>query len=166
MLVNLYRKLKLQYLKLLRSKGAPSIVARSFSLGIFIEFITLPTLGTAFLLLYPLNLLLRGNFAASLIGFIIGKFMLPVFFVINMSVGNKLIGSQLQHHVNEHMNHFSLPDLWLLIKHKGTAFFVGSAANGLIVSLLCYAIVFYGLHLYRKKKESRRLSLQLKKKLT
>ncbi|WCK55841.1 DUF2062 domain-containing protein [Aneurinibacillus sp. Ricciae_BoGa-3] len=166
MLVNLYRKLKLQYLKLLRAKGAPSIIARSFSLGIFIEFITLPTLGTAFLLLYPLNLLLRGNFAASLIGFIIGKFLLPLFFVINMSVGSKLIGSQIQHQANAHMSHFSLPDLWMLLKHKGAAFFVGSATNGIIVSLLCYAIVFYGLNLYRKKKQSRRLSMQLKKKLT
>ena len=55
----LYRKLKYQYVKLLRTKGAPSIIARSFSLGIFIEFITLPTLGIAFLFLYPLNRLLR-----------------------------------------------------------------------------------------------------------
>ncbi|WP_027416454.1 DUF2062 domain-containing protein [Aneurinibacillus terranovensis] len=158
---NVYRKLKLQYLKLLRSKGAPSIVARSFSLGIFIEFITLPTLGIAFLLLYPLNLLLRGNFTASLIGFIMGKFMLPLFFVINLSVGNRLIGRTLEQQAR-HASDFNLLALWTLVKEKGIAFFIGSATNGLVMSVLCYTLVFYGLHLYRKKKQARR-SLQLKK---
>lgn len=154
--------MKYQYIKLLRSKGAPSIVARSFSLGIFIEFITLPTLGSAFLLLYPLNLLIRGNFAASLIGFIMGKFVLPLFFVLNMSVGTMLIGDTLSPGTNE-MGHMGFIALWEFVKEKGVAFFVGSAANGSIMALICYVLVFYALQLYRKKRESRRLALQLNK---
>lgn len=48
MWTKLYRKLKLEYYKLIRMKGAPSFVARGFSVGIFVEFITLPTFGLAF----------------------------------------------------------------------------------------------------------------------
>lgn len=161
---NLFRKMKYQYLQLLRSKGAPSIVARSFSLGMFIEFITLPTLGAAFLLLYPLNLLIRGNFAAALIGFIMGKFILPVFFVLNMSVGNLIIGKELGQQANEQLDHASLSGFWSIlqfVKEKGVALFVGSAANGLVVAVICYILVFYGLQLYRKRKEERRLASQL-----
>ncbi|MED0679430.1 MULTISPECIES: DUF2062 domain-containing protein [Aneurinibacillus] len=155
--------MRYQYLKLLRSKGAPSIVARSFSLGIFIEFITLPTLGSAFLLLYPLNLLIRGNFAASLIGFVMGKFILPLFFVLNMSVGNLLVGNKFGQDVSEQMSHMGFMMLWQFIKEKGIAFFVGSAANGSIVAIICYVLVFYALQLYRKKRQGRRLALQLEK---
>ncbi|HZG15891.1 MAG TPA: DUF2062 domain-containing protein, partial [Candidatus Bathyarchaeia archaeon] len=53
----LIRKAKYEYYKLIRMKGAPSFIARGFSVGMFVEFITLPTFGLAFLLLYPLNLL-------------------------------------------------------------------------------------------------------------
>ncbi|CEH29786.1 hypothetical protein AM501_24605 [Aneurinibacillus migulanus] len=159
----LYRKVKYQYVKLLRSKGAPSIVARSFALGIFIEFITLPTLGSAFLLLYPLNLLIRGSFAASLIGFVMGKFVLPIFFVPNLSVGNMLVGSKFGAAAHGHMGHMGLVALWEFVKEKGVAFLVGSATNGTIVAIICYALVFYALQLYRKKRENRRLALQLEK---
>ena len=164
MLLNLFRKLKYQYLKLLRSKGAPSIVARSFSLGMFIEFITLPTLGAAFLLLYPLILLVRGNFAASLIGFIMGKFILPLFFVLNMSVGNLIMGNELGQQANEQLDHASLSGFWSIlqfVKEKGIALFVGSLANGAVMAIICYILVFYGLQLYRKRKEARRLASQL-----
>lgn len=161
---NLFRKLKYQYLQLLRSKGAPSIIARSFSLGIFIEFITLPTLGAAFLLLYPLIRLARGSFAASLIGFIMGKFVLPVFFVINMSVGNFIVGKKFdQPHVNEHLHHHSLLSAVQFVKEKGITLFVGSLVNGTITAILCYVLVFYGLQFYRKRKEARRLAAQLSK---
>ncbi|BAU29227.1 hypothetical protein DFP93_1176 [Aneurinibacillus soli] len=161
---NLFRKLKYQYLKLLRSQGAPSIIARSFSLGIFIEFLTLPTLGAAFLLLYPLIRLVRGSFAASLIGFIMGKFVLPVFFVLNMSVGNFIVGKKLDHqHVNGHLHHHSFLSAVQFVKEKGITLFVGSAVNGTVTAILCYILVFYGLQFYRKRKEKRRLAIQLSK---
>lgn len=156
----LYRKLKYQYIKLLRAQGAPSIIARSFSLGIFIEFITLPTLGAAFLLLYPLNLLIRGNFAASLIGFVMGKFVLPIFFVINLSVGNMLIGKKMP---PPHQVEAASGSLLHMVKTKGIALFLGSATNGLVMALLCYTLVFYGLLLYRERKKKKRIALQLKR---
>ncbi|MBN6188357.1 DUF2062 domain-containing protein [Aneurinibacillus sp. BA2021] len=165
MWTKLFRKLKYQYIKLLRTKGAPSIIARSFSLGIFIEFITLPTLGSAFLLLYPLNMLIRGNFAASLIGFIMGKFALPLFFVLNLSVGNMLVGHKLGPETGGHINHTSIMALWAFVKQKGIAFFVGSAANGIVVAIACYALVFYALQLYRQRRESRRLEIRLDREI-
>lgn len=162
MVNKLYRKLKYQYLKLLRTTGAPSIIARSFSLGIFIEFITIPTLGMAFLLLYPLNVMLRGNFAASLIGYIMGKFILPLFFVINMRIGNILMNGNTAH--IHQIGESSHANIFALVKTKGLAFFVGSATTGLVVSLLCYGLVFSGLILYRNRKKKKRIAIQLKGK--
>lgn len=162
MINKLYRKVKYQYLKLLRTTGAPSIIARSFSLGIFIEFITLPTLGVAFLFLYPLNVLLRGNFAASLIGFVTGKFVLPVFFMINMSVGNRLINGQTVH--VQQMRESAHSSILELVKTKGTAFFLGSVTTGLVMAILCYTLVFYGLIFYRDRKKKKRVAIQLKRK--
>ncbi|MFT9847309.1 DUF2062 domain-containing protein [Aneurinibacillus sp. REN35] len=161
----LFRKMKYQYVKLLRAQGAPSIVARSFSLGIFIEFITLPTLGSAFLLLYPLNALIRGNFPASIIGFIMGKFVLPLFFVLNLSVGNLLVGHKAISETSGHMDHMNIMALWEFVKEKGIAFFVGSATNGTVVAIACYVLVFYALQLYRKKRESRRIEIRLEKEI-
>jgi uncharacterized protein (DUF2062 family) len=159
MLNKLYRNLKYQYLKLLRTKGAPSIIARSFALGIFIEFITLPTLGIAFLFLYPLNVLLRGNLAASLIGFIMGKFILPLFFVINLRVGTFILNGH-----SSTIQEAETASIFHLVKTKGIAFFLGSGATGLIVGVLCYFIVFSGLIFYRKQKNKKRIAMQIKSK--
>lgn len=162
MIRNIYRKLKYQFIKLLRATGAPSIIARSFSLGIFIEFITLPTLGMAFLLLYPLNILFRGNFAASIIGYIIGKFIFPLFFVINMKVGTWLTNGKAAH--IQQIGESSQSTIFTLVKTKGIAFFVGSATTGLVLALFCYGLVFYGLIHYRNHKKKRRMAIHLKSK--
>lgn len=142
-----YRKIKYYFLKLLRLRANPSIVARGFALGILIEFITLPTLGLAFLLLYPLAIFLRANFAASFIGFISGKFLMLFFLYWNYRVGNLLVGTKISEEV-EHISHFiSLA----MLKEKGLAFFLGSIVNGFIVALISYIIVYYLLLLYKKR---------------
>ena len=40
--------MRLDYLRILRTKGAPSQVARGVGYGIFVELIFFPTLGLAF----------------------------------------------------------------------------------------------------------------------
>jgi uncharacterized protein (DUF2062 family) len=152
----IYRKLKYEYYKLVRMKGAPSFVARGFSVGIFIEFITLPTLGLAFLLLFPMTRLFRCSFPASLIGFVIGKLVLPIFMLLNLKLGNTIIGRPLQEHV-EH-NHESFAGWLIWMKQNGIAYFTGSAAMGVIVAIGSYFLVYAALQWYRKKRARRSIA--------
>jgi len=152
MIKNTFRRIRLEYLKLLRTKGAPSIVAKGFALGVFLEFITLPTLGIAFFLLYPLNLLFRGSLPAALIGYLMGKVILPVFLYINYTLGNRLIGGSKQAVGSLRWHDFTSWHMW---KEKGLAFFVGSAIVGAVVAVVGYVLVYWALISYRRRKERR-----------
>jgi uncharacterized protein (DUF2062 family) len=147
---NIYRKLKYEYYKLIRMKGAPSFIARGFSIGMFIEFITLPTFGLAFLLLFPLTRLFRCSFPASLIAFVIGKIILPAFMLINLKLGNVLIGSKLQDPGEQ-----STDGLVTLIKQNLLAYLTGSAVVGFVVAVAGYFLVNAALQWYRKKRARR-----------
>lgn len=147
----IYRRLKYEYLKLIRMKGAPSIIARGFSVGIFVEFITLPTFGLAFILLYPMNLLFRSSVSASLIGFVIGKIMLPLFMLINFNIGNVLVGQPIQDHIEESQG------LIAMLKENLLAYLTGSAVMGVVVSIGSYFLIYLILFWYRKKRERRPL---------
>ncbi|USG67277.1 DUF2062 domain-containing protein [Brevibacillus ruminantium] len=149
----IYRKMKYEYYKLIRMKGAPSYVARGFSVGIFVEFITLPTFGLAFLLLFPLVKLFRCSFPAALIAFVIGKMVLPVFMVLNYRLGYSIIGRPLKEHL-EHNNE-SVGGWLVWMKEKGLAYFTGSAVMGLVVAIGSYFLVFAALQLYRRKRAKR-----------
>ncbi|MED1822580.1 DUF2062 domain-containing protein [Brevibacillus agri] len=156
MWTKLYRKLKLEYYKLIRMKGAPSFVARGFSVGIFVEFITLPTFGLAFLLLFPLIRLFRASLPAGLIAFVIGKLVLPIFMVINYNIGYALVGKPLQHPTDPHQAAWREWLVWM--QDKGLAYFTGSAVMGLFVAFASYFLVHGALQLYRRKKGRRSLS--------
>lgn len=149
------RRLKLEYYKLVRNKGASSLVARSFAIGMFIEFITLPTMGLAFLLLFPLIRLFRGSFPVSLIGFTLGKFIVPFFLVLNYKVGAMLLDLEASFPASAEP-FFSVQSL----KENGLVFLTGSALDGFAFAVLCYGLVYASLVLYRKRKEIRRLQRQ------
>ncbi|MGN7471588.1 DUF2062 domain-containing protein [Brevibacillus sp. SAFN-007a] len=155
MWTNLFRKLKLEYYKLLRMKGAPAFVARGFSVGIFVEFITLPTFGLAFLLLFPLVKLFRASLPAALIAFFLGKLVLPIFMVINYNIGYALVGKPLQHPAVQHQEAWQEWLVW--VQKKGLAYFTGSAIMGLFVAAASYFLVYAALQLYRRKKARRTL---------
>ncbi len=132
----LYRRLRLECLKLLRTPGAPSKVARGFSVGLFVEFITLPTLGAAFVLLFPLSSLFRGSVPASLIGFVFGKVILPPFLLLNFNLGRLLLGQQAIENAEGGFTFAFIKQHWL-------AFFLGSAISGAVVALLGFALVYW-----------------------
>ncbi|WP_027415965.1 DUF2062 domain-containing protein [Aneurinibacillus terranovensis] len=144
------RKIKHEYYKLIRNKGALSIVARSFAIGLFIEFVTLPTFGIAFLALFPLIRLFGGITSIALIGFLLGKVILPVFFYLNFNVGRFLIGRDVGNTVSHELHHtFSLA----FFKEKGLALLMGSFVDGLIMAGISYFVVYFFLLVYRKRKE-------------
>jgi uncharacterized protein len=148
----LYRRMKYEYYKLIRMKGAPSFVALGFAIGIFVEFITLPTFGIAFLLLFPLVKAFRCSMPAAIIGFVMGKVVLPLFLVLNYKLGYLIIGHPV-------LYGFSAPykawQTWLLwIEEKGLAYFTGSAVMGLAVALASYFLVMLALQWYRNRKKT------------
>lgn len=145
----IYRKLKYEYYKLIRMKGAPSFIARGFGVGMFIEFITLPTFGAAFLLLFPMTRLLRSSFSASLIGFVIGKIILPIFMLPNLKLGNVILGKKppLEGGGPEGLVH--------MIKQNVLAYLTGSAVLGVVVAIGSYFLVYAALQWYRKKRTRR-----------
>ena len=49
--VRLLRRVRLDYLKILRTEGAPTQVARGVGYGIFVELLFFPSLGLAFILM-------------------------------------------------------------------------------------------------------------------
>lgn len=151
----MYRKLKMEYYKLLRMKGAPAFVARGFSIGMFIEFITLPTFGLAFLLLFPLTRYFRASLPASLIAFVIGKLILPIFMIVNYNIGYVLIAKPLHGDIIQYSQPWMQWISWM--KEKGLAYFTGSAVMGSIMAVVSYFLVITILTLYRRKKVRRSL---------
>lgn len=149
----LYRRIKYETYKLIRMKGAPSFVALGFAVGIFVEFITLPTFGIAFLLLFPLVKAFRCSMPAAIIGFVMGKLVLPLFLVLNYRLGYLIIGHPSLYEI-------TLPNQtwqkWLVwIEETGLAYFTGSAIMGAVVALISYLLVMAALQLYRKKSRSK-----------
>lgn len=144
----LKNKWLLQYHKLIQSPGTPSMVARGFALGMFVEFITLPTLGIAFLLLYPLTIPLRTSFPVALIGFLFGKLIVPFFLFWNYKLGSLLLDMKAVGWDFSVQSLFSLA-AW---KERGLALLSGSSLVGLGVAGICYVMVYVLLVHHRRKK--------------
>ncbi|WP_325049978.1 DUF2062 domain-containing protein [Cohnella faecalis] len=63
------------------------MVAMGFAIGIAVEMFTLPTLGFAFVLIFPLVYLFKGNLPAALVGFVVGKVIYLPMAILNTMVG-------------------------------------------------------------------------------
>ncbi|RKP53990.1 DUF2062 domain-containing protein [Cohnella endophytica] len=149
-LQKLRRWLKYKYMMLIRAKGGASIVAMGFAIGLAIEMFTLPTLGFAFVLIFPLCYLLRGNLPAALIGFVFGK----VIYIPMMYPNSKVGGWILPKHLSiqfpifpEWVNHLLLTNLKLI---------VGGIVDGIILGLLCYFPIRYSLNAFKAKRKEKR----------
>lgn len=93
---HLVRWSKYKYYKLLRTPGASNVVAGGFAIGMAIEFITLPTGGLAFLLIFPLVWLARVSLSSALIGFVVGKFFYLPLSPVSFYFGKSLIPADIQ----------------------------------------------------------------------
>ncbi|MDF2959802.1 MAG: hypothetical protein K0S39_1537 [Paenibacillus sp.] len=148
---NMKRWFKYKYLLLTRAKGGPGIVALGFSIGIAIEMFTLPTAGLAFFLIFPLVYLLRANMAAALIGFVVGKVIYLPLTYIHLKVG----GLVLPRGTGRHLLSF-LPD-WIDVFIKSNLkLFVGGVIDGILLGMLFYYPVKWGLEYYGEKRKEKR----------
>ncbi|MBI98132.1 MAG: hypothetical protein CMO78_06340 [Verrucomicrobiales bacterium] len=93
--VRLRRKVRLDYLKILRTKGAPAQVARGVGYGIFVELLFFATIGVSIVLMYPLNKWGRGHMTASWVGFFFMKAFAWVFILPSIVCGAFILGTEV-----------------------------------------------------------------------
>jgi uncharacterized protein len=144
------RWLKYKYMLLLRAKGGASRVAMGFAIGLAVEMFTLPTLGFAFLLIFPLVYLLRGNLPAALVGFVIGKLIYIPMIYPNTVVGGWVLPDQLSIHLSflpEWFNHLLLTNLKLI---------VGGIIDGILLGLICYFPIKLSIESFKTKRKEKR----------
>jgi uncharacterized protein (DUF2062 family) len=146
------RWLRFKYIGLIRAKGGASMVAMGFAIGLAIEMFTLPTFGFAFLLIFPLVYLLKGNLPAALIGFVFGKVIYIPMAFLNAIVG----GWVLPPHFTVH-----LPFLYEWVNRTLTTslkLIVGGMIDGALLGALFYYPIKMSLDaLKAKRREKRRL---------
>jgi uncharacterized protein len=149
-LAGLRRWVKYKYLLLMRAKGGASRVAMGFAIGLAVEMFTLPTFGFAFLLIFPLVYVLKGNLPAALIGFVFGKIIyLPMAF-LNAMVG----GWMLPHHFHVH-----IPFLYHWVNRLISAslkLIIGGMINGAILGALLYFPIKISLEKYKNRRREKR----------
>ncbi|MCR8633385.1 MULTISPECIES: DUF2062 domain-containing protein [Paenibacillus] len=148
---NIKRWFKYKYLLLTRAKGGPGIVAMGFSIGLSVEMFTLPTAGLAFFLIFPLVYLFRASMAAALIGFVFGKIIYLPLTYVHIKVG----GMVLPRGTGRHLLNF-LPDWMDVFIKSNLKLFVGGLIDGLLLGLLFYFPIKWGLEYYHEKRKEKR----------
>ena len=162
----LYRLARLDYLKILRTHGAPAQVARGVGYGIFVELIFFPTMGLGFFLIYPLNKYLKGHLGASIAGFIFTKlfavFTIPPSFIL----GSKILGLQdfgAKFMADDKLK--PLGEIWVTVKQlfsSGELFqalagwAAGAAVFGVVIGAIGFVFTLIGLKKYQAHRIERR----------
>jgi uncharacterized protein (DUF2062 family) len=144
------RWFKLKYNHLLRAKGGPAIVAKGFSIGLFIEMFTLPTFGLAAVLILPLVYFMRASLSGALVGFLFGKIIYLPFAFLNKKIGHWLLPKHFSHHI-----HFY--PIWLSdIVKDGVYLIIGGIIMGAILGLVAYFPVLWILEIYASRRREKR----------
>lgn len=146
------RWFKYKYYLLFRAKGGPGKVAAGFSIGLAVEMFTLPTLGLAFFLIFPLVYLFRASLAGALIGFVFGKVIyIPVAFV-NAKVGGWIVPDRFNEWIS------FLPEWIEKVLYVNAKLIVGGMIDGAALGLLVYFPLKRLLEMVaRKRTEKRRV---------
>ena len=167
----LWRLARLDYLKILRTHGAPAQVARGVGYGIFVELIFFPTLGLAFFLIYPLNKYLKGHLAASIAGFIFAKlfafFTIPPSFILGSKILTPIRGKEISYKekfmTDEKLN--PLGDIWIELKQLASTgeilwalsgWTMGAAVFGVVAGIFGFFVTRTALRKYQTHRKERR----------
>lgn len=154
------RTFKMNYFKLLRSRGGAKKVALGFAIGFGLEMVVISTAGLVYILLIPVVRLARGSMPASIIGNIIGKIsFLPVILLpFARKIGKVIFPMNVW---AEHSIPFSFQNLihgdfhGLLNLLQGEVHvLIGMTFLGVFLGIASYFLVHY---LYEKEKKRRLL---------
>lgn len=146
MLRRIKRYLRYEYLLFMRLRGNPKQIARGVAVGVAINF--LPTVGTGVFVAYILAGLLRTNRTATLLSTLAVKAGVPLYYALNIVVGDFLLGY-------EDEGFWALTKYtfdWKTIKQMGISFLVGGVINSAVVALVCYYIMLYSVKRYRNRR--------------
>jgi uncharacterized protein (DUF2062 family) len=143
------RFVKLKYLLLLRSPGGAKMIAKGFSIGLAVEFITLITFGLAFFLIFPLLKLLKGSLPSAMIGFLFGKLILPLFLPIGIMLGETVFGFET--HIK-----YTLPFGKVIDLADYLNTFLGMLCLGTIMGLLAYYPIYFATLKYQQARLEKR----------
>lgn len=168
------RKVRLDYLRILRTQGAPSQVARGVGYGIFVELIFFPTLGLAFFLMYPLNKLGKGHMGAAVAGFVFAKLFAFLTIPPSFILGSKILGLRKDYKSffmdGEKMK--PLGKTWEVVKELAASgdllkalagWTTGAAVFGAVIGLLGFFMARAGLRKYQARRKARREQLLAEK---
>ena len=162
----LYRLARLDYLKILRTHGAPAQVARGVGYGIFVELIFFPTMGLGFFLIYPLNKYLKGHLAASIAGFVFAKLFAFLTIPPSFILGSKILGLQdfgAKFMADDKLK--PLGEIWVTVKQlfsSGELFqalagwAAGAAVFGVVIGAIGFIFTLIGLKKYQAHRKERR----------
>jgi len=159
--VRLLRRVRLDYLKILRTEGAPTQVARGVGYGIFVELLFFPSLGLAFILMYPLNRWCAGHMAASVAGFVFTKLFAWATIPPSILVGKVLIGSEkefvfqsdtLAVTLDSLKRFYTEGQLWEFL----LAWNLGAAIFGAVLGLVGFVLARGGLRRFQERRRRRR----------
>ena len=168
------RKVRLDYLRILRTQGAPSQVARGVGYAIFVELIFFPTLGLAFFLMYPLNKLGKGHMGAAVAGFVFAKLFAFLTIPPSFILGSKILGLRKDYKSffmdGEKMK--PLGKTWEVVKELAASgdllkalagWTAGAAVFGAVIGLLGFFMARAGLRKYQARRKARREQLLAEK---
>jgi uncharacterized protein (DUF2062 family) len=141
---------KHKYINLIRAKGGPAIVAKGFSIGIFIEMFTLPTFGLAAVLILPMVYFLRASLPGALVGFLFGKIIYLPFALLNKKIGHAILPRHFVHQI-----HFYPQWLSDIVK-DGVYLIVGGIVMGTILGIVAYFPVRWILEIYAARRKEKR----------
>lgn len=161
------RTFRLNYLKLLRSKGGAKKVALGFAIGFGLEMLVISTASLVYILFIPVVRLAKGSLPASIIGNVIGKLtFLPVILLpFARKIGKMILpmNTRTGHHPPfsfEKLMHGDFHSLLNLL-HGGLHLLIGMTIFGIVLGIISYYLVHY---LYDREK-ARRLKKIPKEKL-
>lgn len=152
LLVRIQRKFRLSYLRLMRTPDAEHVVARGAALGTFLEFITFPTLGLALLFVYPVVKLARGSVAAAMLLYLMWKSILWIFIPLNIKFGHYLMKADQTIAPTVKVPLSGWDSKVAFVKEQGAALFIGSAASGIIASVIVYFFALWAVRSYRERR--------------
>ena len=153
------RRIRLDYFRVLRTRGAPAQVARGVGYGIFVELIFFPTLGLGFVLMYPLNRWCRGHWAASIAGFVFAKLFAWATIPPSIILGKALIGSErgfvfvtesFTASIDSLKRFYTEGLLWEFL----LAWIIGAAIFGVILGLVGFVICLKSLKGYQNNRRA------------
>jgi uncharacterized protein (DUF2062 family) len=160
--INFRRWIQLKYAHLMRTPGGPDIVARGFAIGIIVEFVTLPTAGLAFLLVFPLVWLTRSSLAAALIGYVIGKVLYLPLSPISYYLGSVALPGEWRWWLVDRIESdlSFLPRFFQLALESNLFLLFGGLLVGLVLGAISFLLLRYFLRIQLRRRKVKR---QLKK---